>query len=153
MVCKERDFLHKIHHVSYMWQVVPTCKLKDAVLPGAKGRSVWFRWHLPNGTSDPRGCPKLGLCKWQNQINGLCKRWEFLSRSFRLSSLSFRWLGTFCFCNSGSKSQQVTCRVCVYSLPALVSVTNTSVSSWQEAISTKNATNQALLLIFPLLVL
>lgn len=73
----------------------------------------------------PKGSPELGLCRRQNQINWLCERWEFLPKSFRLSCLSFRWLGIFCSCESEFKSQQVSCRVCVYGLPTLVSVTNT----------------------------
>lgn len=97
----------------------------------------------------PKGSPELGLCRWQNQINWPFERWEFLPKSFRLSSLSFRWLGMFCFCESEFKSQQVSCRVCVYGLSALVSVTNTSVSSWQQGMGTKSAANQALLLIVP----
>lgn len=83
-----------------MWQIVSTCKLKaEDVLPGVKSRSVLFRWHLLSSTWYPRGSPEL--CRWQKQINWLYERWEFLPKSFRLSSLSFRWLGMFCFCDLG----------------------------------------------------
>lgn len=83
-----------------MWQIVSTCELKAKdVVPGIKGRSVLFRWHLLSSTWYPRGSPELGLCRWKKQTNRLCERWEFLPISFRLSSLSFRCLGTSCFCD------------------------------------------------------
>lgn len=53
-----------------MWQIVSICRFKaeDAVLTGVKGRSVLFRWHSFNSTWYPRGFPKLGLWRWQNQM-------------------------------------------------------------------------------------
>ena len=98
-----------------MWQMESTYEFRpENVVPlGVKGRSVLLRWHSLNGTFT-QGMSWAGTLQVAKP-NKLTERWEFLPKSFRLSSLSFRWLEKFCFWESEFKSQQATCRVvCVW---------------------------------------